>query len=230
MWEPRRVPNGVTRRSKMEASPEEQGNTTQDYSTAMLTSNHQHLFSLSYNRWKFWKRYKYDDQTERLYRRYVYKLEYTRMQCLLVLLLILSLSMGILNFVFVTRASVENIANIVLCVIFVLLIVFVNTRYSGRKHLTVISYGVIMICACFAALSLPINFERRPDVILTPCEGLWRICLIILLMYLFLPLQLYMTIAVGGTLTIVHLLVSVFVASHFSELLWRQVSLCSMAL
>ncbi len=174
--------------------------------------------------WKFWKRHKFGNpELEALFERYIYKFQYSSLRCMLVLLLILTLSLAVLNFVFVSHISVENISNVMMCVIFVIFLVYIHTKYMQPGHLVVVSFGLLFVCVCFAVLSLPVNYQGRPLLIFTPAEGVWRIALIILLTYIFLPLPLYVGVVTGMLLSIVHTAVSIFEATSYYGLLWRQV-------
>ena len=206
----------------METAPDE--SETIDVGNHVTSARHDDVTRPAYSRWLFWRRQPITAYTDALYRRYVFRVERTRLQCHLVALLVLSLSMAILNFVFVSRVAAENVTNLLICVIAVVLIVVINTKYNRPAHVTAIAYVIGVVCLAFVVLSLPVNFDRRPDLILTPADGLWRLVLLLLLAYLFLPLPSHVIVPAGLLIAIAHVIVSIFVANHFPDLLWRQVS------
>lgn len=161
---------------------------------------------------------------EKLFRRYIFHIQYTSVQVLLVLYITLTVALAVLNFVFVSRISVENISNIALCVIYVVILVFLHTKYMKVNNLQMICYAILIVCLCFSVLSLPVNFQERPKGVLTPAEGVWRVAFVILTVYAFLPFKLYVAMAFGILLPVIHSLVAILVANYFPSLLWRQVS------
>ena len=176
---------------------------------------------------KIINRHRFENEShEKLFKRYIFHIQYTSVQVLLVLYITLTVALAILNFVFVSRISVENISNIALCVIYVVILVFLHTKYMKVNNLQLICYAILIVCLCFCVLSLPVNFQESPRGILTPAEGVWRVAFVILTVYAFLPFKLYVAIAFGILLPIIHSLVSIMVANFLPWLLWRQVSHC----
>lgn len=169
-------------------------------------------------------RYRYDDpDIENLYDRYVFHLQHTSIQCLLVLLITLTISIAVLNFIFVSHASVENVSNFSLCIIFVILLIFIHTRFMTVAQLPLTGYLIAFLCLCLAVVSMPVNFMEQADWIFTAADGVWRMCYIMIAVYAFLPLRIAVAVLIGLLLPVAHTCVSVFFATSYQWLLWRQV-------
>ncbi len=177
-------------------------------------------------RWKrILHRYSFEnEELESLYQRYIYKLRLSSLVAFLVLFIILTATLSVLNFVYLNRVTVANIYHITQCGIFSLLLVYIYSRYMNESHLLVLSCVIYFLCLCFCIIALPFNFGDRQRISFTPAEGVWQITLVIFLIYALLPLKIYITIATGVLLPIIHLLVSIFLANEtLPALLWRQV-------
>ena len=166
-----------------------------------------------------------NEELESLYQRYIYKLRLSSVVAFLVLFIVLSATLSVLNFVFLSKVTLENLYHISMCGILSLLLVYIHSRYMNESHLVVLTAIIVALCMCFSVIALPLNFGDRPRVLYTPAEGVWQITLVVFLIYALLPLKIYIAIAIGVFLPLVHVLVSVLLADDFLPmLLWRQVS------
>ena len=179
-------------------------------------------------RWKkVLHRYSFEnEELESLYQRYIYKLRLSSVVAFLVLFIILTVTLSVLNFVFLSRVTVENLYHISMCGILSLLLVYIHSRYMNESHLVVLTAITYALCMCFSVIALPFNFGDRARVLYTPAEGVWQITLVIFLIYALLPLKIYIAIATGVLLPLIHVLVSVLLTNHdnLPMSLWRQVS------
>ena len=176
------------------------------------------------------ERYGFGDlELEGLYRKFIYKLRLGALVAFLALFAILTAALSVLDFVYVSRVTVDNLYNICTCGVFSLLLVYVHSRYMTQAHLPVLTAIVFAMCACFSIIALPLSFGDRPRrVLYTPVEGVWELALVVFTVHALLPVRMYVALATGLLLPAAHVLVSVFLASDLlPELLWRQVSTLS---
>lgn len=172
--------------------------------------------------------------TEALYRAHVFPAERSGLGSLVLLMVAASASISVVNFIFVSRPSVENISSAVLCVLFVVLVVFMHTRYMSARHLAAVSFAVVLLCLCFAAVSFPIGYRQSNRRMTSSGDvgGVWRLAYVIFGVYVFVPLRIYVPLVVGFLLPLAHALTSIFVVggNEYSTLLWRQVGVRSICI
>ncbi|CAH1788384.1 unnamed protein product [Owenia fusiformis] len=173
------------------------------------------------------KYYFSDPELEALYERYIFKLQKSTVQYLLVLFIILSAVLAVLDFVHALSATVDAVFYFVQCAIFILLFVFINTRFMKENYLRVLCYVILFLCASFVIVALPINFGDRPDseTKYSPAEGVWNVIFVVFLMYAMLPVKLWVLGPLCLALSILHIVISAIYANtfpDFSGLLWRQ--------
>ena len=176
---------------------------------------------------KILHRYSFEnEELETLYQRYIYKLRLSSVVAFLVLLIVLTATLSVLDFVFLSRVTVENLYHISVCGIFSLLLVYIHSRYMNDSHLVVLTAIVYALCLVFSIIALPLNFGDRPRVHYTPAEGVWQIILVVFLVYALLPLKIYIAIATGVLLPLVHVLVSVFPCQRFPTYFTMETGEC----
>ena len=178
----------------------------------------------------WWQRLtrRYDFPTsdlEIIYQKYIFKLRLSSVVALLLLVIVLTATLAVLNFLFVSGVTVENISHVAQCVLFILLFVYIHTRYMQEAHLVVVNLIILFLCVCFAVVALPVEFGDRPGTgHHTPADGVWQVTLVVFLVYALLPFKIYVALAAGLLLPTTHVLVSIFITPHEQWLLWRQVS------
>ena len=182
--------------------------------------------------WRFFHRYEYSTaETERLFRMYMYPTCFGALQSMLILMIAVTVSLSIVNFIFVSRLSLENISNAVLCVLFVIILIALHTRYMSVRLQPAVSLVLVVLCLVFAAVSFPIDeyilwnkdFRKQNS----QAEGVWRLAYVVFILYVFIPLRLYIPLTVGLLLPLIHCLTAVLVPTNvFPSLLWRQVRCC----
>jgi hypothetical protein len=177
-------------------------------------------------KWKrMFNRYRFDSlEVETLFKRYVFNLHKPNLISALVLYIILSATLAILNFVFVSHVTVENIFYLSQCAICIILLVYMHTKFMKESHVAPLSYMVVFLSLCVSVVSLPVTFENRPSVEFTPASGVWQTALVMYLVYSLVPLKIYVPVTLGLILPIIHILVSTFMANLHPWLLWREVS------
>ncbi len=164
------------------------------------------------------------DELESLYQRYIYQLRLSSLVALLVLFILLTSTLGILNFVFVTHVTVKNIYHLTQCGISVILLVYIHTKFMKEAHILPLTCIIWVLCLSFSVVALPVDFGDRPKAIHTHAEGVWQIMLVVFLIYSLMPLKIYVAMTTGVLLPVAHILLSIFYPQSFPWLLWRQVS------
>jgi adenylate cyclase 1 len=179
-----------------------------------------HRLKRAFSRYQFG-----NDELERLYRRYVFKLQLASVGYMLCILTLLTATLAVLKFVFVGDLSVRGIYLAVQCVVFVIIFVYVNTRYMKETHFTVISYLLLVFLLCMAASAFPVDFgHAQSPPIYNPTDGVWEVMFVIFIIYSMMPLRTYVAVVIGVIIPTAHIVVSAVVANSFPWLLWRQVS------
>lgn len=118
------------------------------------------------------------------------------------------------------------------CILFALLLAFLNTKLMQDAYLLWVCYAILFFCATFCALSLPLGdvtssddggglrVETRRVVV----EGAWQVVFVVFLAYAMMPLKTWVAAVFGFALPVVHVTVSAVFAKDFPHLTWQQVS------
>ena len=170
------------------------------------------------------------DDLERLYKRYVYKLQQSAIGYLLGVFILLTLCLSILKFVYVWNFTVSGIYLAIQCFTFIGIFIFLHTKYMNETHFRVINYFLLAFLLCFAVLSFPFYLgPSYPGIsvpVYTPADGVWEVLFVVFIVYSLMPLRTYVAVVFGMLLPISHLLVSAFVTDQSQpskEYFWRQV-------
>lgn len=199
-----------TERNKMETTP-------------ML--NHRTKTSLQ----RVLNRYTFENEDlERLYKRYVFKLQQAAVGYMLGVLILLTATLAVLKFVYLGGLNVRGIYLAVQCVIFIFIFVFLQTRYMKESYFKIICYFLLLFLLCFAVMGFPLQMDpeipEREGPLWGPMDGVWEVMFVVFMIYSLMPLMTYMTVVNGIVLPVCHMVVSAFIANSYPELLWRQVS------
>ena len=174
-------------------------------------------------------RYEFEsEELERLYTRYVFKLQQASLGHLLCLASILCACLSVLNFVYVKNLSVPGIYFGLQFVVFVVLFIYINTRLMKESHFPIICLVSLIFMIGFSVFGFPLDFGsvlgERPAPVHTPVQGVWEVMFGVFLIYSMMPLRTYLTAILGIVLPVSHMIVSALVANSLPSLLWRQVS------
>lgn len=174
-------------------------------------------------------RYEFEsEELERLYTRYVFKLQQASLGHLLCLASILCACLCVLNFVYVKNLSVPGLYFGVMFVLFVVLFVFINTRFMKESHFPYVCLVSLIFLIGFSVFGFPLNFGsvlgERPLPVHTPVQGVWEVMFVVFLIYSMMPMRTYLTAILGILLPVSHMIVTSLVANSIPSLLWRQVS------
>ncbi|CAM1307563.1 ADCY1 (predicted) [Pycnogonum litorale] len=187
-----------------------------DHSVKAMNSHRKVAFSRIFNRKRF-----ENDELEYLYERYNFKLQHSSIVCALALFIVLTVVLATLHFYYLQRPEVENVCHVIMCVIFLAMFIYVNTKYMDDHHMLVICYAILVFCILFCVVALPVSLggiERKSAV-----DGVWQIVFVIFVTYTLLPIKIYLTATIGVCLPLVHILLSFFVVTEFPYVLWQQV-------
>lgn len=193
---------------------------TSSSSSSSMDSVSRHCFRRLLNRHEY-----SSSETEAIYRLHSYPAEFSSLRSLAILMIALCVSISAINFVSVSRVSMDNMSNLVLCLLFSVFLISLHTRYMSSRHLPTAGFVIVLLCLAFAAFSFPVDYQgnRKPP---PPAEGVWRLAYVIFVIYAFVPLRIYVALVIGFLLPLAHSLTSIFVATGNGStmLLWRQVS------
>ena len=174
-------------------------------------------------------RYEFEsEELERLYTRYVFKLQQASLGHLLCLTSILCACLCVLNFLYVKNLSVPGLYFGIMFLLFVVLFIFINTKLMKESHFPYVCLVSLIFLIGFSVLGFPLEFGSvlgdRPSPLHTPVQGVWEVMFVVFIIYSMLPLRTYLTAILGILLPVSHMIVTALVANSLPSLLWRQVS------
>lgn len=190
-------------------------------SSPMLKSSKKRLAKRLLNRYMF-----ENEEVERLYEKYVFNLQQTSAGRLVGLFIALSACLSILNFVYVAHVSVRGVYYAVQCLVFIVILLFSNTKYFKHAHFPVFCYLLLAFLVCFSVFGFPIDFgpTLQPSHSPSIADGVWEVLLVVLVIYALMPIRTYIAVILGITLPVCQTVVAVVFANNYPLLLWRQVS------
>lgn len=178
--------------------------------------------------WMLQRRRFESDELEELYQKYIFKLQQSSITSVLLLSIVLSGALSIISLVFTGTATVQNIYYAVQCVLFFMLLTYINTKYMKDSQLLAICYIILVLGVLFSAISFPVNYTIADDPdnewLRAGPEGVWEIIFVVFLVYAILPLKTYFAVVFGILLPVCHSVVVVLcVKDVFTLPLWLQV-------
>lgn len=190
------------------------------------------VFSLTriFNRHRF-----ENDELECLYQRYVFKLQHSSVASVIVLFIILTAILANLSFFYAQGPSVQSVYHMVHCVLFVILLIFLNTKYMHDTYLLWICYTILFFCFAFCIVSLPVGSLSTLETTILKvenrrviAEGVWQIIFVIFLAYTMMPVKILVAISFGVSLPVIHIIISIIFAQEFAHLNFQQVPLIKL--
>ena len=103
-------------------------------------------------------------ELERLYKKYVYKLQQATIGYMLAVFILLTSCLAVLNFFYLFHPTVRGIYLCVQCLFFIAVFVFINTRYMEETYFMPLCYLLLFFLTVFAAMSFPIPFGDLPPI------------------------------------------------------------------
>lgn len=94
-----------------------------DHSVKAMQSHRKIVFSRLFNRHRF-----ENDELESLYQRYIFKLQHSSVASVVALFVLLTAVLANLSFAYAQAPTAQNIYHVVHCLLFAMLLVFLNTK------------------------------------------------------------------------------------------------------
>ncbi|KAH3715828.1 hypothetical protein DPMN_058541, partial [Dreissena polymorpha] len=172
-------------------------------------------------------RYEFENpELERLYRRYVFKLQQASLGHLVSLSCLLTACLAVLYFYHVKNVTVPGIYMCAHFTVFLFLFIFTHTPFMKESHLGAVCAVILVFLVGFAVFSFPLDFgykdSSRPETLYNPVHGAWEVTYVVFVIYSMMPLRTYLSAIFGVLLPVSHLVVTAFVADDLPGLLWRQ--------
>ncbi|GLV34234.1 rutabaga [Carabus blaptoides fortunei] len=200
-----------------------------DHSVKAMNSHRKLALSRLLNRHRF-----ENDELESLYQRYIFKLQHSSVASVVGLFVLLTALLANLSFAYAQAPTAQNVYHAVHCLLFALLLAFLNTKLMQDAYLLWVCYAILFFCATFCALALPLGDKSQQDDIgagplrvetrRVIAEGAWQIVFVVFLAYAMMPLKTWVAAVFGFALPIVHVTVSAIVAGEFLHLTWQQLT------
>ncbi|RZF48726.1 hypothetical protein LSTR_LSTR015466 [Laodelphax striatellus] len=178
-----------------------------------------------------------NDELEALYRRYMFKLQHASVASAVGLFALLTGVLANLSFAYAQTITAQNVYHLLHCVLFILLLVFLNTRLMQDAYLLWVCYAVLFFCLTFCAVALPLAAAGGASGVgggsvglvsegrRVAAEGVWHVVFVVFLAYAMMPLRTCVAASFGLGLPALHLLASLTVdAVYFGHLLSRQIT------
>lgn len=110
-------------------------------------------------------RYEFDNvELEKLYKRYIYKLQQTSIGYMLAVFILLTICLAALNLFYLLYPTIRSIYLLLQCLFFIAVFVFINTRYMEETYFIPLCYVLMLFLVIFATMSFPIPFGDRPPL------------------------------------------------------------------
>lgn len=148
-----------------------------DHSVKAMNNSHRKLlFSRLLNRHRF-----ENDELEVLYQRYIFKLQHASVASVVGLFILLTGVLANLSIAYAQAPTAQNIYHGVHCLLFALLLAFLNTKLMQDAYLLWVCYAILFFCATFCAVSLPLAPDESLSTTLkietkrVIAEGVWQV-------------------------------------------------------
>ncbi|GLH15931.1 Uncharacterized protein GBIM_20331 [Gryllus bimaculatus] len=206
-----------------------------DHSVKAMASQRRLALGRLLNRHRF-----ENDELEALYQRYIFKLQHGSVASAVGLFVLLTGVLANLSLAHAHAPTPQNVYHCVHCVLFALLLAFLNTRLMQDAYLLWVCYAVLFFCATFCAVALPLGpvdaaaagaggaggagGSLRAESRRVAAEGAWHVVFVVFLAYALMPLRAWVAAAFGLSLGAAHLLAAGALARDFPHLTWRQLT------
>ncbi|CAG0878524.1 unnamed protein product [Darwinula stevensoni] len=193
-----------------------------DHSVKSMTSHRKVAFSRLCNRRRF-----ENHELERLFQRYIFKLQQASVANSVMLFLILTALLAILHFYYAQRPTVESIYMLVHFAVFVCVFAYMNTKWMRDTQLLWVCYVILSFLVAFCVCHFPSSFglgQFTSAEVRTLGDGVWHIVFVVFLVYTLLPLKLSLCLVFGFTLPLLQTLVAVLAKPLFEDLRWQQLT------
>ena len=127
------------------------------HSVKAMNSHRKEAFSRIFNRHRF-----ENDELERLFQRYIFKLQHGSISSFVALFIVLTAVLAVLSFVLVQAPTVDNVYHSLHCLVFVVIFTFLATKSMEDVYLGYVCYCILLFSFLFAVASLPVSFGLAP--------------------------------------------------------------------
>lgn len=152
--------------------------------------------------------------TEALFQDYSWNIRRMTVSALLGIYILLTAVLAILYFAYQKKATEKNLYHVCLCILGISLYIFINTKFmKTRRQLKIVGYMLWVLLLLFAVISLPLGIWSAPappesdqsadNFSLHPADGLWQYMFLIYAMYLILPVNFFLVLPFGFTLSVI---------------------------
>lgn len=131
-----------------------------DHSVKAMNSHRKLAFSRLLNRHRF-----ENDELESLYQRYIFKLQHSSVASVVALFVILTGILANLSLAYAQAPTAQNIYHSLHCLLFALLLAFLNTRLMQDAYLLWVCYAILFFCTTFCAVAMPLGKCSFPSCI-----------------------------------------------------------------
>ncbi|XP_068082518.1 Ca(2+)/calmodulin-responsive adenylate cyclase [Anabrus simplex] len=198
-----------------------------DHSVKAMNSHRKLALSRLLNRHRF-----ENDELELLYQRYIFKLQHSSVASVVALFVVLTGVLANLSLAYAQAPTAQNIYHCLHCLLFALLLAFLNTRLMQDAYLLWVCYAILFFCSTFCAVALPLGpvaSEEPPSGLRVEtrrviAEGVWQVVFVVFLAYAMMPLKTWVAAVFGIALPLVHLVVAAVLAREFPYLTWQQLT------
>jgi len=190
-----------------------------DHSVKAMQSHRKMAFSRLLNRHRF-----ENDELESLYQRYIFKLQHSSVASVVAMFVLLTAVLANLSFAYTQAPTAQNVYHIAHCLLFALLLVFLNTKLMQDVYLLWVCYVILFFCSTFVAVSLPLGPVGGRGTPGVAADGVWQVLFVVFLAYAMMPLKTWVAVLFGLSLPVAHTAVASTLATEFPQLLWQQVT------
>lgn len=169
-----------------------------DHSVKAMESHRKMALARLLNRHRF-----ENNELERLFQRYVFKLQHNSISSFVALFIVLTSVMAILSFILVQQPTMANMYHSLMCLVFVVIFVFLATKSMEDTYLNYVCYCILGFSVGFCIVNLPVSFglnfiglDGQPRIF-AEGDGVWQIVLVIFLVYGKLPLKTFLAVGTG---------------------------------
>lgn len=163
-----------------------------------------------------------NDELEQLYQRYICKLQHSSVVAVVALFVLLTAILAALGLCYSYPLTTQNVYHGAHCVLFLLLLGFLHTRFMQDAYLLWVCYAVLFFLSTFCTVALPLYFSNT--TVKVAAEGTWQIVFVVFLAYAMMPLKAWIAAVFGFVLSCAHIAVSTIFVKGFQTLMWQQVS------
>lgn len=202
-----------------------------DHSVKAMNSHRKVAFSRLFNRRRF-----ENSELEKLYQRYIFKLQQSSIISVLALFTLLTATLAGLQFYYERTVTIIGIYCLLQCIAFIGL--FLLSFKMQDSQLLALCYVILLFCVLFCLIFAPVNLKLGPNHLIDtsndstnnnnnnndnrigwyvlewwninhrPAEGVWQIVFVTFLTYTMLPIKTRISLFIGILLSCAHIAIT----------------------